>query len=197
MLPFEPMLLTRAAKPPSGTEWSYELKYDGWRAILETRRNTLRVWSRNGHDITARFPELAPLRRMLPACVIDCELVVLDEEGHPRFDWMHRKKRPNATLVAFDALRARGRSIVDRTLEERRAMLSNILPENLPLLLRSRPFSDGAALLAACESRGLEGIVAKRLGSRYVPGARSSDWLKIRTQSGDAAIRERLSRSKQ
>lgn len=190
------MLLTRAARPPSGREWSYELKYDGWRAIVEVRRSALRVWTRNGYDVTARFPELAPLRRLLPACILDCELVVLDDDGHPRFDWMHRKKRPDATLVAFDALRARGRSLLDRTLEERRAILGGLVPHDVPLLLRSRSFSDGAALLAACESRGLEGIVAKRLGSHYTPGARSSDWVKVRTQTGDATVRERLSRGK-
>lgn len=175
MLPFQPMLLSRAATPPSGEQWSFELKYDGWRAIVEVRRSALRVWTRNGRDITERYPELAQLRRLLPACVLDCELVVLDDEGHPRFDWMHRTRRPDATLVAFDTLRARGHTIVQRTLEERRAILSDLLPDDLPMMLRSKPFDDGAALLAACESRQLEGIVGKRRGSRYSPGERSSD----------------------
>jgi bifunctional non-homologous end joining protein LigD len=188
------MLLTRAATPPSGAQWSFEVKYDGWRAIVEVRRNALRVWTRNGRDISARFAELQPLRRLLPACVLDCELVVLDDHGRPRFDWMHRKHRPDATLIAFDVLRARGRAVLGRALEERRAILSDIVPNDLPLLLRSRTFSDGDALLAACESQQLEGIVAKRLGSAYTPGARTNDWVKVRTAHGQALIQERIPR---
>lgn len=126
--------------------------------------------------------------------MLDCELVVLDDEGRPRFDWMHRKRRPGATLVAFDALRARGRTIVERTLEERRAILHDLLPDDPPMMLRSKPFDDGAALLDACESRKLEGIVAKRKGSRYEPGERSANWVKVRIEHGQALIRGRMQR---
>jgi bifunctional non-homologous end joining protein LigD len=121
-----------------------------------------------------------------------CELVVLDENGHPRFQWMHRARRPAATLVAFDVLRDAGCSVVSRPLELRRSILETLVPYDRALLLRSTAFNDGHALLAQCEALQLEGIVAKRLGSRYRPGRRTNDWLKIRTEHGQQVIQRRM-----
>lgn len=173
-------------------EWSFELKYDGWRCIAEIHRQGARLWSRNGHDITARFPEFGDLHKLVAPCIIDCELVVLDDNGHPRFEWMHRKRRHAATLVAFDVLRANRRSVIARTLEQRRSILETLVPSDLSILLRSKPFNDGLALLAQCEALQLEGIVAKRRGSTYRPGQRTDDWLKIRTEHGQRVIQERM-----
>jgi bifunctional non-homologous end joining protein LigD len=117
---------------------------------------------------------------------------VLDENGHPRFEWIHRKRRPPATLVAFDVLRADGRGVVSQPLEMRRFILEALVPYDRAPLLRSRAFRDGRALLAQCEALQLEGVVAKRLGSRYRFGHRTDDWLKIRTERGEKVIRERM-----
>src|SRR5690348_13858758 len=119
VIPFSPMLLGRAQTPPEAPGWSYEVKYDGWRALVEVRASGVRVWTRNGYDVTARFQELADLQKHLPPCVLDCELVVLDEEGRPRFEWMHRRKRPPASLVAFDVLRNGRRHTLSLPIEER------------------------------------------------------------------------------
>lgn len=195
VIPFSPMLLGRAQAPPEPPGWSYEVKYDGWRALVEVRASGVRIWSRNGFDVSERFPELANLHDSLPSCVLDCELVVLDDDGRPRFEWMHRRKRPAASLVAFDVLRSGRSHTLNLPIEERRAHLQAIVPVDMPAVLRSQTFADGAALLAACEARQLEGIVAKRNGSRYEPGRRSDAWLKIRTEYGQGVIRERMKKA--
>lgn len=195
VIPFSPMLLGRAQAPPEPPGWSYEVKYDGWRALVEVRASGVRIWSRNGFDVSERFPELANLHDSLPSCVLDCELVVLDDDGRPRFEWMHRRKRPAASLVAFDVLRSERSHTLNLPIEERRAHLQAIVPVDMPAVLRSQTFADGAALLAACEARQLEGIVAKRNGSRYEPGRRSDAWLKIRTEYGQGVIRERMKKA--
>lgn len=186
------MLLGRADSPPASSDWSFELKYDGWRALVDISLRETRIWSRNGHDLTRRFPELHGLHHVIAPCVLDAELVVLDGEGRPRFEWIHRTRRPPAVLVAFDVLRIGRQSIIALPLEDRRTFLKDLLPSDLPAVLRTRPFADGVALLAQCEALNLEGIVAKRAGSRYRPGMRSDDWLKIRTNYGRELIRQRM-----
>lgn len=195
MIPFSPMLLGRAQTPPESPGWTYEVKYDGWRALVEVRASGVRIWTRNGYDISERFPELGDLHDALPPCVLDCELVVLDEDGRPRFEWMHKRKRPAASLVAFDILRNGRSHTLNLPIEERRAYLQAVVPVDMPGVLRSQAFGDGAALLAACETQQLEGIVAKRSGSVYEPGRRSDAWLKIRTEFGQSMIRERMKKA--
>lgn len=197
VIPVAPMLLGKAAHPPAGSAWSFELKYDGFRAIVHTTSSKTAIWSRNGYDLARRFPEFAELHNYVPACVVDAELCVLDERGHPRFDWMHRKDRPPATLIAFDVLRRERRHTVALPIEERRSILKTVIPVDLPLLLRARCFTDGGALLAQCEGLQLEGIVAKRAGSAYRPGRRTDDWLKIRTEHGNQVIRRRMENASQ
>jgi bifunctional non-homologous end joining protein LigD len=145
--------------------------------IVEIKSRGVRIWSRTGYDITERFPEL---HKVAAPSILDCELVVLDDTGRPRFECVHRKARPAATLVAFDILRVGRRAIISRTIEERRAALQRLLPADTPSIMRSRVFNDGSALLAECEQRKLEGIVSKRSGSIYRPGFRASDdWIKM------------------
>lgn len=91
MPPFRPMLHGRAESPPIGPAWTYELKYDGWRALVDITRHETRIWSRNGYDLTRRFPELQSLHGIIAPSVIDAELVVLDEGGRPQFEWISRR----------------------------------------------------------------------------------------------------------
>lgn len=186
------MLLGRATSPPISNGWSFEVKHDGWRAIADVRRGRTTIWSRNGYNLTERFGELSAIHNDVPPCVLDCELVVLDDDGRSRFEWIFRRNRPAATLFVFDVLRANGRNTLTWTIERRRALLRTLIPGNSGLLIRSRPFDNGVALLAECEKHRLEGIVAKRAGSLYRPGTRSDDWLKIRTAYGRELIRQRM-----
>ena len=193
MIPFEPMLLGRSITPPLG-DWTYEVKYDGYRVVVHTTARGTVVWSRNGYNLTPRFPEFVDLQKQIGPCVIDGELCLLDSDGRPRFEWMHRKDRRHATIVAFDVLRHVRRHTFNRPIEERRALLRQIISRDTALLLRAQSFTDGAALLSACEREQLEGIVAKRNGSTYEPGIRSDAWLKIRTAYGRAVIADRMAK---
>lgn len=156
VIPFSPMLLGRASKPFKDPAWSYEIKWDGWRAIVAITGKGVRAWTRHGNDITARFPELQALSAAVTSpAVLDGELCALDDEGYPRFDWIMRRSCPT-TLVAFDVLRIGRRNVIDLTLRERRTLLADVIRADSPHVLRSRPVADGIGLYRECERRGIE-----------------------------------------
>jgi bifunctional non-homologous end joining protein LigD len=132
----------------------------------------------------AWFPSLRYLYQAVsrPA-VLDGEIVVIDASGKPDFYAMRRSGATH-TFVAFDALEIDGVDQRALALEDRRAALAAIVRDAPPLILRSRVFDDGAALFALAEELELEGIVAKRRDSIYRSGARTADWLKIKTAAG-------------
>jgi bifunctional non-homologous end joining protein LigD len=189
------MLMGKADKPFSDPGWSYEVKFDGWRAIVQVSRRGVRVWTRHGRDVTVRFPELQQLRGdVAGAAILDAELVMLDVDGRPRFEWLSGRRRP-ATIVAFDVLRVGRRDVVALPLRERRDLLAAVVPADTAAVLRSRVFTDGFALLERCEDLRLEGIVAKRDDAPYRVAQRSDEWRKIRTKYGAALIRDRMRNS--
>jgi bifunctional non-homologous end joining protein LigD len=198
VIPFAPMLLGRASEPfaADAASWTYEVKWDGWRAIVAVTRTGVQIWTRTGREVTAQFPELQDVRGSIDGSVIvDCELVALDDRGHPRFERI-RTGGQQHTLVAFDILRLGRRDLIARPLEDRRAALARVMPAEAPGLLRARVFEDGFALLRECERLKIEGVVAKRAASRYMPGVRSASWCKIRTEYGRAVIAKRMALSR-
>jgi bifunctional non-homologous end joining protein LigD len=177
------MLATLAADIPSGKDWSFEVKFDGYRALAYLRGSEPRLVSRNGNDLTERFGNVTrALSSALktPDCVLDGEVCALDEQGRSSFSAM---QQGNGTIVyyVFDVLEVEGNSLVDRPLEERRRELARLLDRRNRTVLLSEAFDDGPGLRRAAEEQELEGIVAKKAGSRYEPGRRSRNWLKIKT----------------
>ncbi|MBP2364489.1 non-homologous end-joining DNA ligase [Pseudonocardia parietis] len=177
---------------PTGAGWSYEVKWDGMRVLASVtdgdggRALTLRT--RSGRDVTPNFGELADLMTLAPDVLLDGEVVLLDA-GVPSFAALaHRMQgvvsaaaaasRP-VTFMVFDVLRLYGVSLLDRPLAERRATLERLDLSGLAHVETSPLYPDGAALLAVTAQRGLEGVVAKRETSRYRPGRRSPDWVKV------------------
>jgi bifunctional non-homologous end joining protein LigD len=178
-----PMLATLAEELPSGAGWTFEIKFDGFRALAGLAAGRVHLQSRGGKDLSARFPEIA--RELLDATagepgVLDGEVCALDERGRPSFSAMQQGSGPIRYFV-FDLLELGGRPLLDRPLRERQARLAEVLREG-EAVRRSETFEDGAALLEAAREQGLEGVMAKRLASPYRPGARSRDWLKIKTR---------------
>jgi bifunctional non-homologous end joining protein LigD len=190
-----PMLASAGTAIPRGPGWAHEIKWDGMRVLADVAGGHLTLFSRNGNDVTVSFPELASLDSLVTAgapddMLLDGEVVAL-EGGHPSFaalaERMHvsdvRKARSLAarrpvTFMAFDLLRLYGVDLTPRPLSERRATLERIgLPG--PRFQVPPSYEDGDALQAATLEQGLEGVVSKRLSSRYSPGRRSHDWLKF------------------
>lgn len=182
---------------PPGDDWAFEVKWDGMRAVGFALGGGLVLQSANLIDVTGRFPEVLPLGEALGGrvAVVDGELVAFDDRGRPSFGRlqgrMHvghpaeARRRVAATPVTylvFDLLHLDGEDLMDLPYEERRARLVGTVPTGSCWQVPAHHVGDGAALLAAAASQGLEGLVAKRLGSRYEPGRRSPAWRKVKVR---------------
>ncbi len=191
--PVMPMLAV-PGEPPSGPGWGFEFKWDGVRAILAAAGNLVRLYGRKGNDITGGYPELAVLSRLvggLPV-LLDGEVVALDDAGRPDFGLLQRRmhvRSPDRELIAhvpttyyvFDVLDLAGHRLLSESYQRRRELLAGLGLEGGSPRVRVPPFHtdvDGRQLLAVAREHRLEGVVGKRLSSRYEPGRRSSTWTK-------------------
>ncbi|MCX6400971.1 MAG: non-homologous end-joining DNA ligase [Propionibacteriales bacterium] len=185
-----PMLATPGTHVPPGEEWRHEVKWDGVRA-LATIDGDVTLVSRNGNRITPAWPELVSPPAGLADTVLDGEIIALNDRGIPDFrvlaERMHVRKSATvarlaaqvpATYMVFDVLRLRGEDLCGLPLEERRRRLAGT---DLTAAGWQVPqeYDDGAMLFEATRTQGLEGIVSKRIDSRYRPGERSHHWLKF------------------
>ena len=179
---YEPMLATVASSLPDGEGWSFEPKWDGYRTIVTVTSGVASLRSRNGHDLTDRFGELArAVARALrsPSAVLDAEVCALGDDGRPSFSLL-QGGGGTLTLVVFDLLELDGASLVREPLTHRRTLLHGALDAPAGPVIVSPAFEDGPALLRVAQEQGLEGVVAKRLESSYQVGRRSSDWRKVK-----------------
>jgi bifunctional non-homologous end joining protein LigD len=177
------MMATPAAALPAGDHWSYEVKWDGYRAQGVKNGATVSLASRNLKNITKQFPSVAQAIASIRAksAVLDGEIVAIDANGRPSFQGLHHASFEGLTIVyyAFDLLHVNGRDLTRLALDERRAALRDVVEGSGVLL--SDPLPGTAAQISAAIRRlGLEGVVAKRRKSTYVPGRRSDAWIKVR-----------------
>jgi len=182
---YEPMLATLAEAVPTGADWLFEVKWDGYRAVAYVRGGEATLVSRKGNDLTGRFVSVAralPKAVKSPSAVLDGEVCALDEQGRPSFSAMQQGK-PGTPIVyeAFDVLELEGEPLVDLPLSERRERLERILDRRNGTVRLSEAFEDGDALYEAARTQGLEGIIAKRADCPYRQGKRTREWLKIKT----------------
>ncbi|MEZ0579173.1 ATP-dependent DNA ligase [Nocardioides sp. MH1] len=185
-----PMLATPGTHVPAGEEWRHEVKWDGVRAITTVGGGGVRMVSRNGNDISGAWPEL--IRRPGTGdLVVDGEIIALNERGLPDFrvlaERIHVRKatavarlaeRVPATYMVFDLLRLGAEDLTALPLAERRARLEALDLGGSGWQVPSE-YDDGGMLFDATKAQGLEGIVSKRVDSRYRPGERSPHWLKF------------------
>ena len=193
-----PMLAT-PGDLPTGTEWAYEFKWDGVRALVDVSGGRLVITSRNGNDVTSAYPEVGALTGVMEDGLLDGEIVAL-AGGRPSFSAlqsrMHVRGRQvrdlaravPVTFLPFDILRLYGVGLCDRTYAERRATLERLTLDG-PAWTVPPAFDDGPATSAASIEQGLEGVVAKRLTSTYRPGQRSRNWIKVKhTRTQDVVV---------
>jgi len=180
---YVPMLATLAPDVPAGDGWLHEVKWDGYRAIARVAGGEATLTSRRGNDLTGRFTTVSrALARAVrtPDCVLDGEVCALDDDGRSSFSVMQQGKGP-LVYYAFDVLEVDGEPLLELPLHERRSRLVELLDLRDGTVRLSEAFDDGQALYAAAQQQGLEGVIAKKADSRYQPGRRTRDWLKVKT----------------
>jgi bifunctional non-homologous end joining protein LigD len=182
----EPMKALGVSTPPSGT-WRCEIKFDGYRSLTVINGGEIELWSRNHKSLALDYPTVAAAAAKIKCrnAVLDGEICALDERGRSRFQLLQGRDLPGAagSLVyyVFDLPYLNGVSLVNEPIEKRQALLAKLLPKP-PKPIQVSPFFDvePAELFEVSRQKGLEGIIAKQLGSVYQPGKRSGVWLKCK-----------------
>jgi bifunctional non-homologous end joining protein LigD len=179
--PVEPMKAGLGSLPADDDRWAYEIKYDGYRTLAFIDSGSVRLQSTKGLDVTSNYPEVAGVPDGVNAdvAILDAEFVVLDDDGRPRFELVQRHERPGA-LYIFDVLRIDDHDTIGLPYEDRRRLLDQLVEPGPGWLVPAHRVGGGPELLEATGTQGLEGIMAKRLGSIYTPGKRSPNWRKIK-----------------
>ncbi|GIU98590.1 MAG: ATP-dependent DNA ligase [Actinomycetota bacterium] len=201
---FAPMLAEGGYAPFDDPGWWFEPKLDGMRAIVTMATDATRIASRTGRDVTERYPELRQLHELVNQvnAVLDGEIVCFDADGRVSFEALQQRmhltnereiaraaKASPVALVAFDLLWLDGRRTTELALEERRELLTAVVEPDHRLQVVAHVEGAGTLFTERARELGLEGVVAKRLGSRYQPGRRSADWRKIKlTRTQDCVI---------
>jgi DNA ligase D-like protein (predicted ligase) len=188
-----PMLARPVNKLPSGAEWRYELKLDGYRALVLKSRDVITIFSRRGNNLTNHYPTIARACSFLPeGTMVDGELVVLDEGGKPSFSALQKSRfTPDALhFYVFDLLAYKGKDLRKLPLAERRSLLEGYALKGMrdPVRVSSVFNASPKKLVTAAKESGLEGIVAKRSDSRYESGERSGSWVKYKTNEGQELV---------
>ena len=184
----EPMKAKLVENPPATGDWIYELKFDGIRLLAVKTDKKVLLLSRNQNELGTRFPEITEAIQNLPAreCVVDGEVVALDEEGRSSFQLLQARevegRRSPIYFYAFDLLQLEGKSLVGLPLEARRGLLEKFCTDACGAIRYSGAIGGNAKrLLEEVKLRGLEGIIGKQRNSVYEPGRRSGAWIKLKS----------------
>ncbi len=183
----DPMKPKLVETPPEGEGWIYELKFDGFRALALKSAGKVKLISRNENDLTKKFPEIAEALEKLPCteCVLDGEVVALDEQGRSSFQLLQAREMEGydapLSYYVFDLLQLEGKNLGGLPLTTRKEMLRHLSAGvGEPIRYSGELGEDARALLAEVERRGLEGIIGKRADSVYEAGRRSGAWIKLK-----------------
>jgi bifunctional non-homologous end joining protein LigD len=198
-----PMMARLAALPRNDTDWAYEIKWDGVRAICYCQGGRIKLTSRNLRDVTSQYLELRALGRELGSreVVLDGEIVAFDEEERPNFGLLQHRmhvgsestvrrlmKTIPVVFMVFDVLYLDGRSTMGLPYTERRELLEGLELSGTHWRTPSYHVGDGEAMVEASRQQNLEGIIAKQLDSRYEPGKRSGAWLKVKNRPSQEVV---------
>src|SRR5829696_297368 len=189
----KPMLAKLTNSLPTQGNWLYELKLDGYRALVMNKRGTITLFSRRGNELNQRFPALADAFEFLSDnTILDGEVVALDDQGRPSFSALHSygPRVKSVYFYAFDLLVYEGKDLRKLPLSDRRIVLEKYALPGMgdPVRLSSIFNVSAKQLIAAAKKSGLEGIIAKRSASRYESGERSGAWVKYKTNKGQELV---------
>jgi ATP-dependent DNA ligase len=189
----EPCLPSPAERPPAGSNWIHEIKHDGFRIMARRDGAGVRLFTRHGHDFTARFPLAAGALAALPAgsFLIDGEAIVTDAKGLAVFEFIRRaRNRGAAVLCAFDLIELDGADLRRAPIEHRKQKLARLVRAPRPGIVVNEHYDgDGEIVFKYACKLGCEGIVSQRLGSPYRSG-RSAHWVKVKNPKAPAVKRE-------
>jgi bifunctional non-homologous end joining protein LigD len=201
---FQPMLAEGGWKAFDDPAWWFEPKFDGIRSMTTMGTDATRLVTRNGRDVSDKYPELRMIHELVDQvnAVLDAEIVAFDEDGKNSFEVLQQRmnlsnereikrisSRIPVALVAFDLLWLDGHDLTGLALQQRRELLETIVEQDHRLQVVTHVDGGGTAFAEVAEGLGLEGVVAKRTGSKYQPGRRSPDWRKIKlTNTQDCVI---------
>jgi bifunctional non-homologous end joining protein LigD len=187
-----PMLATLVDGPFDREGWAFEVKWDGYRSLAVIKGGKVRLLSRNGKALNAKFPTVAAALSGFPVdTVFDGEIVAVDAKGRPHFQDLQNSMSPgNGRILyyVFDVLYAGGYELRALPLRRRRAILEKLLPASETVRLSEAIERTGRAFFRAAETNGLEGIIAKDLASPYRSGSRTREWLKIKVHQRQEAV---------
>jgi bifunctional non-homologous end joining protein LigD len=189
----KPMLATLVSEPFEGPGWTYEVKWDGYRALAYINKGKVELSSRNTKPFTEKYyPIASALEKWDKSAVLDGEILVLNKDGKANFSALQNwRSEADGDLVyyAFDLLWYEGKSVMGLPLEQRQAILKEILPGGDDHIRLSEVFTSGGLdFFAAAKKMGLEGIMAKRADSTYSPDSRSKQWLKIKVNQRQEVV---------
>jgi bifunctional non-homologous end joining protein LigD len=181
--PVAPMKAGLGTLPHDDEAWAYEIKWDGWRVFAHVDGGRVRLQSSAGHDLTTKYTELGGLAGSVNAAqaIIDGEVVVLDDNGRPSFEMLQQHQR-QVVFQAFDIVQLNGMDTIGLGYEQRRSLLSDVVEPGPNWTVPSHRIGGGADLLAVTAANAMEGVMAKKLGSLYVPGKRSPNWRKVKNR---------------
>lgn len=181
----KPMLAKETAAPFDDKGWLFEIKWDGYRAVAEKKKDSVLLYSRNGLNFQPTYPVVVDqLKKIKADAVLDGEIVVLGEDGKPDFQFLQHysenQERPIQYCV-FDLLKLNGKATTSLPLIDRKELLKKIIPPDDPVIKYSdHIIENGKSFLQVSKEKNLEGIMAKKIDSKYYPGKRTTDWLKIK-----------------
>ncbi|MDQ3099049.1 MAG: DNA ligase D [bacterium] len=187
----KPMLAASSDEPFNKEEWLFEIKYDGYRAIAEIEDRKITLYSRNKFSYNQKFsPIIESLKRFPGNAVLDGEIVVVDEIGHPHFQWLQDYPNDKGELIyyVFDLLYYHGHNLTSLPLHRRKELLQGLLPPLPHIKYSGHIVRAGVAMFQQVEHLGIEGIIAKNGNSTYKQGKRTEDWLKIKAQNRQEVV---------
>ena len=182
----EPMLATLGNEPFDHPDWIFEVKWDGYRAIAEIREGDVSLYSRKRTSLNKKFlPIVESLHKFRFEAVLDGEIVVVDDQGHPDFQMLQNYQKSGSghlLYYVFDLLYFQGHDLTNLPLLRRKELLKKILPSSPKIRFSDHVSKEGVSFFNVVKEKGLEGIIAKHSQSAYRMGRRSRQWLKMKTR---------------